>query len=313
MSRVKSIIKYSAKEMTGFVCRFTGLLYLVKRIHRKSGSLIVLNYHSFSNYNNYKIKRGSVLEKGHQRQFEKQVKWLNRHFGFTTPEDFFSADTNSKSKVFITFDDGYRDNFGLALPVLKKYHASAAFFIVTSIPGTTKWLLHDEIRYLAQEGKLNAQETEKVLKNLNSGNSIDTELLGNVTSLRNKLPEVRLMMDWEEIKTLHSQGFIIGSHTHNHSPFLFLNEAERRKELKDSLEMLSSQLKEKTTHFAYPNGLYDENCNVLMQESGIRFAFTTVPGFNRKTDSPLEIKRIGINVSDSLGVLLLKLLFNAQK
>jgi hypothetical protein len=50
-----------------------------------------------------------------------------------------------------------------------------------------------------------------------------------------------------------------------------------------------------------------------MQESGIRFAFTTVPGFNRKTDSPLEIKRIGINVSDSLGVLLLKLLFNAQK
>jgi peptidoglycan/xylan/chitin deacetylase (PgdA/CDA1 family) len=30
--------------------------------------------------------------------------------------------------MLLTFDDGYKDNFDLALPILKKYDASAIFF-----------------------------------------------------------------------------------------------------------------------------------------------------------------------------------------
>ena len=36
----------------------------------------------------------------------------------------------------ITFDDGYRDNFAVALPILERYRFPAAFFIATSLIGT---------------------------------------------------------------------------------------------------------------------------------------------------------------------------------
>jgi peptidoglycan/xylan/chitin deacetylase (PgdA/CDA1 family) len=67
-------------------------------------------------------------------------------------------------EVVITFDDGFRDNYTNALPVLRQYGFSAAVFVVSgSVGGANEWMVQngyprremaswDELREMAEQG-----------------------------------------------------------------------------------------------------------------------------------------------------------------
>ena len=313
MSMLKPTLKYAVKEVAGYCFRLLGLVYLLKFRNRNAAVLVVLNYHNFSDYSNYHIRRGSLLSSGHRANFEKQAKWLKKHFKLSNPVEFYEHSTDKGLQVFLTFDDGYKDNVEIALPVLDKHNLLAAFFIVSSLPDTDQWLWHDKIRYLTSTTILESAKSELVLKNLNVGKEPDPLFLKEVKDLESTLPHSRLMMNWDEIRCLKQHGFIIGSHTHTHSPLKFLSPEKRIEEMNLSRKTIASKLNGDISFFAYPNGLYDEDCHSLMKEYGVKYAFTTNPGFNRQHESPLEIKRIGVNASDSIGVILIKLLLNSGK
>ncbi len=313
MSRLKSILNYALKELVGYGFRLVGLVHLLKFRNRNTAVLVVLNYHNFSDYSNYAIRRGSLLSSGHQANFEKQAKWLKKHFKFVTPTNFYEHSTDKGLMVFLTFDDGYKDNVEIALPILDKYNLLAAFFIVSNIPDSNQWLWHDKIRYLVSTTMLESAKSELALKNLNLGKEPDPVFLKEVKDLESTLPHHRLMMNWDEIQLLKQRGFIIGSHTHTHSPLKFLSPEKRIEEMDLSRQTMASKLNGDISFFAYPNGLYDDDCHSLMREYGVKYAFTTNLGFNRQNESPLEIKRIGINASDSIGVILIKLFLNSRK
>lgn len=313
MSMLKLTMKSAVKEVVGYCFRLLGLVHLLKFRNRNTAVLVVLNYHNFSDYTNYRIRRGSLLSSGHQANFEKQAKWLKKHFKFSNPVDFYEHSTDKGLKVFLTFDDGYKDNVEIALPVLDKHNLSAAFFIVSSLPDTDQWLWHDKIRYLVSTTVLESAKSELALKNLNLGKEPDPLFLKEVKDLESTLPHHRLMMNWDEIQHLKQHGFIIGSHTHTHSPLKFLAPEKRIEEMNLSRQTIASKLNGDISFFAYPNGLYDNDCHSLVKEYGVKYAFTTNPGFNRQHESPLEIKRIGVNASDSIGVILIKLFLNSGK
>lgn len=301
------------KFIVSFVVRFFGGIYLVKWLARKNTLMVVLNYHNFSKYNNYKQKRGNLLETSYAENFENQIQFLNKHFSFTTPHDFFQGSSKKGINLFITFDDGYKDNYDFAFPLLKKHDIPAAFFIVTSMPDTKNWLFHDKLRLLIQKGNISEHEAEEVLRKLNKGKQIEEKLIKKVENEWKKFELPRLMMNWEEIIEIERSGFTIGSHTHMHKPLLFLDSDQREDELNASIEVLSNKLIKEITHFAYPNGLYDENCTKILKNSSLEFAYTTNQGINKQTDSPFEIKRIGINASDSIGIILMKMYLSIRK
>lgn len=313
MNALKPTLKYAVKEIVGYCFRLLGLVHFLKFRNRNTPVLVVLNYHNFSDYSNYHIHRGSLLSSGHQANFEKQAKWLKKHFKFTNPVNFYEHPTNKGIQVFLTFDDGYKDNLEIALPVLDKYNLPAAFFIVSSIPDNDQWLWHDKIRYLVSTNVLESAKSELVLKNLNLGKEPDPIFLNEVKNLESSLPNHRLMLNWDEIQLLKQHGYIIGSHTHTHSPLKFLPPERRKEEMVFSLQTISSKLNDDISFFAYPNGLYDNDCHSLMKDHGVKYAFITKPGFNQQNDSPLEIKRIGVNASDSIGIILIKLFLNSRK
>lgn len=305
-------MKALIKRFIGFIFVCFGGLWLIKR-KIAFPTLIVLNYHSFSYYNNYRFKRGDITKSGFQKMFEKQLIFLKKHFNFCTPEEFYSDKSKKGISFFITFDDGYKDNYDIAFPILKKHTIPAAFFIVCSMPDSDNWLFHDKIRFLAQKNLLNKSEVESILKSLNQGKEIAEGTIQLVENEWAKLKTSRLMMNWDEIKTLSEAGFIIGSHTHTHSPLLFLSPDQQKKELRESMELLSKKINKNITHFAYPNGLYDEKCSQLLKEEAIQYAYTTNAGGNSQTESPLEIKRLGINASDTIGMILLKIYLSLRK
>ena len=76
------------------------------------------------------------------------------------PEEFFEGQPKNGLSLLITFDDGYKDNYDIAFPILKHYRAKAVFFVATSIIGTKQWLLHDRLRLLVTENVLSETQPQ---------------------------------------------------------------------------------------------------------------------------------------------------------
>src|SRR3989339_1282857 len=68
--------------------------------------------------------------------FERQMAWLKQK-GFKTVflselvEKLKYKDACAKKIVALTFDDGYLDNYQVALPILKKYQIKATVFLIS--------------------------------------------------------------------------------------------------------------------------------------------------------------------------------------
>lgn len=304
-------LKYFIKSGISELFFLFGGVFWLKYFFRKMPVLFILNYHNFSKYNNYKIKRGNILETGYANNFEKQIRFFNKHFNFCYPEDFFAGKCDKCINVLITFDDGYRDNYNIALPILKKHDAAAVFFITTNFIGSNNWLWHDRVRYLVVEGKINANEAENQLRKMNQGFSVDEAFNDNINTLFDKAPK-RLMMNWSEVKHFSDNGFVIGAHTANHKILSSVGKIEQQNEIQTSINDIKQNLKIETEHFAFPNGLNNQTTLDILEANNIKYAYTTKNGFNQLDNSKMQLKRIGINASDTIGVILLKLLRSAK-
>lgn len=63
------------------------------------------------------------------RQFDWQIGWLKgRGYQFATFADLLTSTSVTGKRVIITLDDGYRNNFTHAFPILKKHDATAVVY-----------------------------------------------------------------------------------------------------------------------------------------------------------------------------------------
>ena len=309
---VSQIIKYYFKSIFSIFVFYLGGIFFLKYLFRNKSVLLILNYHNFSKYNNYIIKRGNILETGYADNFEKQIRFYKKHFNFCYPENFFAGKCAKGINGLISFDDGYKDNYEIALPILKKYNAATVFFITTNFIGSNNWLWHDKVRYLVVTGKINANEAEHQLRKMNQGIPIEEAFKNRVEAFFSEAPK-RLMMNWEEVKQLAENSFLIGAHTANHKVLSSLDNYEQKNEIESSLNAIKQNLNTHPVHFAFPNGFYNQATLDILKANKIEYAYTTKNGFNKDDDcSKMQLKRIGINASDTIGVILLKLLRSAK-
>ncbi len=264
--------------------------------------------------------------------FRRQVMHLRDRFHLIGLDELVGAGLGvDRPTALITFDDGYRDNFDVAFPILQELAVPAAFFIPTGFfrnPRLTWW---DHAAYVVKrtdrdrivldwpeaqaiavgagprtaaiaavvrlylDGKVNDENERRFRSHLEerAGVAVDEQALGRA-----------LFMTWEQVRRLAAAGMTIGSHAHDHRKLAALAEADQRFELTESKRILEQELGRAVNALAYPfgwPGAYDDRTLRLAQETGYRLAFTAVEGVNRPDpdSDPFALRRLNVGYHDS--------------
>ncbi|HEX9061396.1 MAG TPA: polysaccharide deacetylase family protein [Clostridia bacterium] len=117
---------------------------------KKSSTIPVLMYHSI------RFEKGNDARMS-KETFESQMKWLSENgYNTLTMDELFDHISGEKAfnpkSVVITLDDGYRDNYENAFPILKKYNIHATIFMITNAVGHSDFLTEDQLKEMSSNG-----------------------------------------------------------------------------------------------------------------------------------------------------------------
>ena len=97
--------------------------------------------------------------------FSKQLDWLKKNFDLvplSTIENMVLGKTSPKKRLCaITFDDGYRNNFQVALPLLTERNIPATFFLTTNFIEHNQPLWIDRLEYIIDQFPIDKAEKIK--------------------------------------------------------------------------------------------------------------------------------------------------------
>lgn len=218
-----------------------------------SPDLLVLCYHAASpDWESFLAIRPESLRR--------QVELLLRR-GYRPATLSEALDRGASGRRFaLTFDDGYRSNVRVALPVLERLGVPATVFVPTDL--------------------------------------IDNEALFECLpddQMPTDRDELRCM-SWDEVRSLSAAGWEVGSHTCTHPHLTGVDGERRTDELVRSRRVCEDRLQLPCRTIAYPYGSYDEVVIAATEAAGYELAVTLesrllAPIYGR---GPLAIPREGI-------------------
>jgi peptidoglycan/xylan/chitin deacetylase (PgdA/CDA1 family) len=241
--------------------------------------------------------------------FERQLSFLERHFD-VVPLGALLGDTSrrpgGRPRCVITFDDGWRDNHDLALPILRKHGLPATIYLTTDFIGTDRAFWHTELIYLflsmriarfLRDDRVLADYPEAVRSGVRQclGSVVDAVAVdGLIETLKAACDEDviqrllttlarvaglerplfrgrRFFLDWDQVRHMAAHGFEIASHGCSHRIMTRLTVEEAREELTRSRAEIERRLGREVVHFAFPN----ENANRALIDLVARAGYRT--------------------------------------
>ncbi len=233
----------------------------------KNRNIRILLYHSVQSGN------GGDMSVNHA-MFEKQLDFIRKHYDPISLKDAVSFlrknELPPRSSVAITFDDGYFDNYQVALPVLLRKGLNAAFFLLTAGEGDDRRATHLE----------------------------DDALEGN------------RLLHWSEVREMAASGMEFGSHGKSHFRLRELSVDALESEMADSKQRIERETGRSAEYFSFPYGTcldFDARTKFYVEQAGYQAAFSKIFGTNGIGTDLYAIKRIGVEASDTLFTLRAKL------
>lgn len=258
-------------------------------------------------------------------QFDRHVRYFSRNYKILSLDYMMDClQQNEKlpaNGIIFTFDDGYADNF-LAAQILKKYGANGTFFVTTEPIGRESrlWLAEvthlilkttqkklefglDDYRekFILEDGSSRWNAIRSIIAGIKSNNRDFREAV--LAQLRKQLGTEHLLKDvenlmltWDQIKDMAQMGMIIGSHTLTHLNLPNADADDAFREIRESKNVLESQLSSRIRHFSYPNSgpydYYNETIREYVIKSGYDSSCTSRQGFVDDRSDPFALERV---------------------
>jgi peptidoglycan/xylan/chitin deacetylase (PgdA/CDA1 family) len=240
---------------------------------------------------------------------ERHLDCLGRRFTFVGLDDI--ADHLRRGVPFekpvaaVTFDDGYRDVYDHAYPLLRRKGIPGAVFVVTDLVGRPFWQIHDRLYRLMAKAFATWNDPRRQLRGLLTTLhppaadllapriatshplvAVSTLLpgLSHVDVLRvlegleaavgNGFGPAPLTLTWPMVMQMRQGGFVIGSHTQAHVSLPAESVGSLDDELSGSKRELERRLGEPIEHFAYPDGQFTPRVVEAVHRVGYRCGYT---------------------------------------
>lgn len=212
------------------------------------------------------------------KAFEEQMRFLHnrpevyRVVGLkefeNNPQALF-AEKHPPAKVIITLDDGYRDNYLNAFPILKRFGFPAAISLTTGLVGSDKRFARYD--HVPGRDMLNWEEIAEMYA--------------------------------------HKISFVAHTVWHPHLPQLSPEAQRREiAESYDCVNRNLPQ-GERLSTFCYPHGEYNADTLKIVQEIGFKYALSVIPGGNTVDTPAHELRRIEVSGMDNIKSFEYKLIY----
>jgi peptidoglycan/xylan/chitin deacetylase (PgdA/CDA1 family) len=281
---------------------FSGVAFIAG-LWRPRGAAVLL-YHSVAPRGVFHDNRMSLED------FEAQVRFLKRKFEIVPMSRVLECLRKKRPVprkwIVLTFDDGYKDNAGPALSVLRKNQAPASFYAVTDVVKGGKTFFYDDIQDILD--RVPEKEVAVVLNGhpkkfvLSGKNRKDDAALRMVLAVRQRHERERaafvehlraacrmprrsegaeapsLYMTESDVRALDAAGMEVGSHTHSHANLAAVPPEDFQTEIFESKRDLETCLGKPVLGFAYPFGKrrnFNDRVKKAVGEAGYGYAVTT--------------------------------------
>lgn len=287
---------------------------------RRTDTLLVVGYHGLAPHAWTGVKSWLLLP---EDEFDRQLQYLAENFDVVPMSE--AARRLAEGRPFerptacITFDDGYKNNFTLAAPILCRRRLPATFYLATGFIGTDEILWMPRLEHALAStrrprlnlsdyglgvyalGRCAAESFVRLLSTLyrmprRRRNRILAAVVERLDPNSNADLSCFEMMTWDDVAAMESMGlFEFGGHTVSHQIVRPLDDEELELEIGQSIREVAARVRRPPTTFAYPNGTqddFDERAKEVLRRHGVEAAVSTIEGVNSSTSDRYALRRV---------------------
>ena len=221
-------------------------------------------------------------------EFERQIAYLKRrgHTFLRMNEIAAASRLGIKKPTAIYFDDGYKDNLTVALPILERYSVPATLFVTTGfidgtdIPwtmGYRSFLKSQDVPEIEWEKRIHALKT---LSDNERERAIREEYERSGSDMPHDIKS--LFLSWEEIKRLSDKGWEIGSHSVSHVRLSESVDVMLNMELAKSKQTIEHHIGAPVTSVSFPHGRFSDKVIDAVMKNGYSAAVSIGTGLNEQ-------------------------------
>ncbi|WP_247780084.1 polysaccharide deacetylase family protein [Bradyrhizobium sp. 170] len=269
-----------------------GLFPVFRRIF--AGRAAIVMFHEIQRDCRSELMTGTSAE-----LFDYSLSWLQREgWAIVSLEECLAQlakNDRSRRYAVLTFDDGYRDNVSVALPILERHNAPFMVYVPTAALTRTLqswWLGLRELIRSRDDVTIDAmglrfrcpdfRSKQFALRKVDQWVHHDFKRVAALATTFNKAGistsalNDRYFLDARALQGLSRHPLAsIGGHTTSHAALATLDAASARDELADNRNYLENLLQLSVRHLAYPYGAYGLREEHLANEVGYVSAVTT--------------------------------------
>ncbi len=337
---VRNVVRRAVKSAAAGVLHYSGLrkaLATYQRAQAGGRRILIVSYHRVVSDFTGELQRSIpgllISQETFRRHLEEAAAADYEFASIGDAVDVMSGRRAAKRDLcVVTFDDGYRDVYRYAYPVLKQMGVPAITYLPTAFIGTDKRFNHDRLFHLvrrAQERRfrpyfgsmpapaidllepiLSGQKTASAALDDFIGEHSATVLTQVIDALEAQLgggrdltPEQGDLMDWDEVRRMSKDGFDFGAHTLGHTVLTLEPREVVEREIVESKRTVERELGKPCVDFAYCNGWYSDEVIRVLAANGFRSGVTTEDFPNRIGGDPFTLKRKVLWENFSIGML----------